>query len=395
MKIAILTSGTLPVPAVQGGAVENLIDFYLDYNERQKEHDITIFSMYAPTVTSHYLLKSSVNHFIYIRTNNVVNRFLRKVYSYFYRGIYDYFIEFFFEKAFKLLSRDKFDLIILENRPGYAVKLNKRLPEIPIIVHLHFDMLNNPNSESLFKDVKGIISVSDFLYSKASPLLQKKCITVHNGIDLSRFIIPDTSEKCEYRKKYNINADDIVIVYSGRISPIKGVKELIEALIIANNSQIKLLIIGGSFYGAQAIDDEYTIKVKELALQIKDQIIFTGFRPYSEIPHLLSIADIAVIPSICDDAFPTTVLEAMAVGLPIIASRRGGIPEQVNEDNAILLSTDANFTQALSEAILRLSKDAHLRHRMSISSRKKSTEFEKDYYSQKFFDAIQQIISNK
>lgn len=43
MKIAILTSGILPVPAVQGGAVENLIDFYLDYNERNNLHDITVF----------------------------------------------------------------------------------------------------------------------------------------------------------------------------------------------------------------------------------------------------------------------------------------------------------------------------------------------------------------
>ena len=45
MKIAILTSGILPVPAVQGGAVENLIDFYLAYNERQKLHDITVYSI--------------------------------------------------------------------------------------------------------------------------------------------------------------------------------------------------------------------------------------------------------------------------------------------------------------------------------------------------------------
>ena len=43
MKIAILTSGILPVPAVLGGAVENLIDFYLEYNERHQLHDITIY----------------------------------------------------------------------------------------------------------------------------------------------------------------------------------------------------------------------------------------------------------------------------------------------------------------------------------------------------------------
>lgn len=58
MKIAILTSGILPVPAVQGGAVENLIDFYLDYNDKNKLHDITIYSVWHPDVERHPALKS-------------------------------------------------------------------------------------------------------------------------------------------------------------------------------------------------------------------------------------------------------------------------------------------------------------------------------------------------
>ena len=45
MKIAILTSGILPVPAVLGGAVENLIDYYLEYNNQHQLHDITVYSV--------------------------------------------------------------------------------------------------------------------------------------------------------------------------------------------------------------------------------------------------------------------------------------------------------------------------------------------------------------
>ena len=65
MRIAILTSGILPVPAVQGGAVENLIDFYLDYNDKNKLHDITIYSVWHPDVERHPALKSDSNHYIY------------------------------------------------------------------------------------------------------------------------------------------------------------------------------------------------------------------------------------------------------------------------------------------------------------------------------------------
>ena len=66
MKIAILTSGILPVPAVQGGAVENLIDFYLEYNDRHRLHDITVYSVWHPDVKRHPALRSEVNHYTYI-----------------------------------------------------------------------------------------------------------------------------------------------------------------------------------------------------------------------------------------------------------------------------------------------------------------------------------------
>ena len=69
MKIAVLTSGILPVPAVQGGAVENLVDFYLEYNDHHKQHDITVYSVWHPDVKKHPALKSEVNHYKYIKQN--------------------------------------------------------------------------------------------------------------------------------------------------------------------------------------------------------------------------------------------------------------------------------------------------------------------------------------
>ena len=70
MRIAILTSGILPVPAVQGGAVENLTDIYLEYNDQHKLHDITIYSIWHPDVKKHPALKSEINHYKYIKVNS-------------------------------------------------------------------------------------------------------------------------------------------------------------------------------------------------------------------------------------------------------------------------------------------------------------------------------------
>ena len=60
MKIAILTCGMLPIPAVQGGAVENLIDYCLEYNDKYHLHDITVFSVFHPDTMDRSALKSIV-----------------------------------------------------------------------------------------------------------------------------------------------------------------------------------------------------------------------------------------------------------------------------------------------------------------------------------------------
>ena len=80
MKIAILTSGILPVPAVQGGAVENLIDFYLEYNNIHKLHDITIYSCKHHETRKHPALKSNVNHYYYIDTSSLLAKIKKRLY---------------------------------------------------------------------------------------------------------------------------------------------------------------------------------------------------------------------------------------------------------------------------------------------------------------------------
>ena len=79
MRIAILTAGVLPVPAVQGGAVENLIDFCLEFNDKYHLHDITVYSISHPAVKNHTALKSKNNHYRFINTNNWIARIKKKI----------------------------------------------------------------------------------------------------------------------------------------------------------------------------------------------------------------------------------------------------------------------------------------------------------------------------
>jgi glycosyltransferase involved in cell wall biosynthesis len=182
------------------------------------------------------------------------------------------------------------------------------------------------------------------------------------------------------------------MVFSGRITKEKGVTELIEALIrLKKHSNIKLLIIGSPFYGNTANDNPFVRDLKQKAEIIKERIIFTGFISYSLMPQYLKISDLAVIPSLWDDPCPNTVLEAQAMGLPIITTRRGGIPEEVTEENAILLETDEKFVDNLAAAILDLYEHPEKRAQMSAASLKRSKLFDKETYAKNFFAALESI----
>ena len=154
---------------------------------------------------------------------------------------------------------------------------------------------------------------------------------------------------------------------------------------------IKLLIIGSSFFGNEVNEDNFIKQLRIKAEPLKNRVIFTGFIPYTQMPNYLKMADVAVIPSVWDDPFPTTVLEAQAMGLPIITTRRGGIPEEVTEDNAILLTTDEHFVDNLASAILDLYEHPEKRKAMSKASLEQSKLFDKERYARDFFNALETV----
>ena len=391
MKIAVLTCGMLPIPAVQGGAVENLIDFYLEYNNIHKLHDITVYSPWDDRIAHHPALLSDVNNYIFIDVTSLKARCERKLRSFFHSNeYYNYFIEYYFEKVYVDLKKKEYDFILLENGAGLAYKLSQRGFK-NIILHMHNEVRQSRAKfhHAIFNNITKIITVSDYIKGKASSLFPiDKIETVHNGIDLNSF----TRKTKPYANRQQIGFDenDFVMVYSGRINKEKGVSELIDAMLLLKDvPNIKLMIIGGTFFGNTDNEDGFVRSLKNKAKAIEQKIIFTGFIPYHEMPDYLQMADIAVIPSIWDDPFPTTELEAQAMGLPIITTIRGGIPEEVSDENAILLDTDEHFVDNLANAILDLYHHPEKRKPMAEASHKRSVLFEKEAFAKNFFAALE------
>lgn len=391
MKIAILTSGILPVPAVQGGAVENLIDFYLEYNDKCQLHDITVYSVWKSDVKRPVEKSSKVNHYHYIQLDGI----WAKVKKYLYQrkhqnGYYHHSVEFFFEQAYKDLQKKDYDLIIIENRPGYALKLKER-SKTPCFLHLHNDFLctETHKAKDIYDGYNRIICVSDYIKKRVnhvSPTTQGKCMTVYNAIDLARFenALPVP------KKDIGLSDDDFTIVYSGRLTEEKGILQLIQAIkqtdIIKN---LKLLIIGASAYGKDKHPTSFIKRLEEESEPIKDRVVFTGFVNYERVPSYLKLADIAVVPSMWEEPFGLTVVEAMAAGLPLITTRSGGIPE-ICEGVATIVERD-NIVDNLAAAILDLYQHPEKRKQMSVASLERSKMFDKEVYARNFFAALNGI----
>lgn len=393
MKIAILTSGILPVPAVQGGAVENLIDFYLEYNDKHRLHDITVYSVWHSDVEHHPAQQSKVNHYRYVKIHTLWAKLKKKFYQFTHgKEYYHYTIEFFLEQTLKHIRKQHYDLIILENRPAYALKL-KAVTDAKLIYHLHNEKLTPvvPQCNDIFAAADKILTVSNYIKNQVQTISPNtsKTETIHNGIDLSAFS-PYTQPMP--RTDIGLSADDFTMVFCGRVNKEKGIMELIEAMnLLHEQTNIKLLVIGSSFYGNADNENTFAKELKAKAAPLKDRIIFTGFVPYEQMPCYLKMADLAIIPSVWDDPFPTTVLEAQAMRLPIITTRRGGIPEEVTAENAILLDTDEHFVDNLAAAILDLYQHPEKRKAMSEASLKRSRLFDKETYAKNFFAALENI----
>ena len=389
MKLAILTCGMLPIPAVQGGAVENLIDFYLEYNNHKKLHDITVFSPWNAKVEIHPALVSEVNHYVYIDTTSLKARIIRKIYQYihFSSDYYNYFIEYYFEKVYRRLKKANYDYIILENCPGYAYKLSQRGYK-NLILHLHNELLhsNSKYHDIIFNSLTKVITVSEYIKERVASISpSNKIQTVFNGIDIPRFSTVESTSVS--RQSIGFSENDFVIVYSGRINKEKGVSELIDAMLLLRDfPHIKLMILGSSFFNNVTDKDTFVNSLKSKSEEIKDKIVFTGFIPYDEVPNYLHIADIAVLPSMWEEPFGLTLVEAMAAGLPLITTQSGGIPE-ICEGVATIVDRK-DIVNNLKNAITDLYNHPDKCQQMAIASQKRAQLFSKETFAKNFFDIL-------
>lgn len=390
MKIAFLTCGMLPIPAVQGGAVENKIDFCLEYNNNTKLHNITVYSPWNQQAVKHPATLSDVNHYIFIDVTSLKAKIARKIYGFIHSNeYYNYYIEYYFEKVYTHLKHQNFDCIYLDNCPGFVLKLAQRGHK-NIILRLGNDLLNSKSkcNEQIFNNLRKILTCSNYIKERVATIRHdNKIQTLYNGIDTKMFSL---NKMVINRKEIGLSDNDFVIVYSGRVNKDKGVSELIDAMLkLKDIPNIKLMIIGSTFFANATNEDEFIKSLKERAKIIKERIIFTGYVRYDLMPSYLHLADIASLPSMWEEPFGLTIVEAMAAGLPLITTRSGGIPE-ICEGVATIVEKE-NIVNNLVSAILNLYQNPDKRRIMAEKAINRAKLFDKKTFTKSFFAALDSI----
>jgi glycosyltransferase involved in cell wall biosynthesis len=194
-------------------------------------------------------------------------------------------------------------------------------------------------------------NVHDFCISHIG-LPASKLTVIHNGVDLP--------EKCpaDARAELGLRPDDFVIGAVGRLYPVKGIQFLVQAL--AQTRVGHLVVIGDG-------PEKSTLELLADRLGVADRIHWAGQRPDAR--NLMPAFDLFVQPSL-HEGMPNTILEAMATGLPVVATAVGGTPEVVAHGVTGLLVSPKS-PHALSEAISVLLDDADLRRRMGKAGRER------------------------
>jgi glycosyltransferase involved in cell wall biosynthesis len=296
------------------------------------------------------------------------------------------------------------DVIHVQHCSQYLPTIRALNPSTKIVLQLHAEWFsqNRPAIlESRLRHVDLVTTVSDYITEKTRrqfPMIAARCETIYNAVDVAEFSRDRNCGAPSRREKR--------ILYAGAVSPHKGLHVLLDAfsIVVKAYPHVQLDIVGlqssyplaenfdlgernliKSVYPFYAYDWSSTLKAKlslappdagtylarlkqRVSAEASGKVAFRGFVPRPELVDLYYDADVFAFAPIWNEGFGIPPIEAMAAGVPVVATRSGAIPEIVRDQQTGLL-VDKNDPRALAESILKLLHDDNLRAKMGRAAR--------------------------
>ncbi len=313
MKLAFICTESLPSPAIRGGAIQMMIDGVAPL--LKETFRLTIYSVSDPDLPD-YEINDNIEYIRYPSDNYVTN-------------------------VAEHLAKQQFAIIHVFNRPKHIPFYRAATPNSKFVLGLHNDVFSERKlsfqlGQEVIEAVDQIVTISHYIKEtivQRFPFAEAKIKVVYSGVNLTDYPpiwSADGKEIREiYRKRFGVEGKT-VIFFSGRLTPNKGPHLLIKAMkkISKENKQTVLVISGGKWFSCDE-QNGYVRYLHQLANPLAQQIIFTNFIPASEIPNIFIMSDLFVCSSQWQEPLARVHYEAMAAGLPVITTNRGGNAEVI------------------------------------------------------------------
>lgn len=234
----------------------------------------------------------------------------------------------------------------------------------PVLVTLHSVLSRKRRHRLAFSlvapRVAGFVAVSESVRRDllARGVRNERVLVQSSGVDLAEFERA-AAERVRVRAALAVSEGEFLVIYVGRIEPVKGVELLLEAAQLLPSGTRVLVVGDGSLREA-------------LARRAPPQVVFLGPVPHERVPGLFAASDAFVLPSVDlpghSEGAPTAILEAFAARVPVIVTRSGGIADLVVDGRTGILVAQRDATM-LARAVRRLHADESLRTELVRNAR--------------------------
>lgn len=269
----------------------------------------------------------------------------------------------------RVMREQRIDIIHTHlTRAAYYGLLLGLLTRKPVVSTVHV-FTSDPAYRWLSRLGNPLIAVSDavrrWLIEYGVPAGEVQ--TVYNATDFVSLNGAHTNAPLEVRGEFGLPPNSKLIGVFAKVTPIKGQDLLLEALpqVLRLHPDVHVLFVG-------SMEGDFARRTQQRAqeLEIHRQVIFTGLR--ADVARLMQAVDVVTLPS-RSETFGLAVLEAMALGKPVVATRVGGLPELVRDGETGIL---VDFTAAsLAHALNELLTSAELRNRLGQTARTFACQF--------------------
>lgn len=372
----------LPVPAVKGGAVETLMQMLIEQNEIEHRVEFVLSCAYdseAEKIAQSYQHtkivfydkeKKSIRYSLFWR----INKLFHKDESVNQLEYYNC----------RLALKNRCDLFVVQGFDCWPYQYLARKFGDRLWVHLHAELVPDQPMVDAFTKT---IAISEFVKRRwLEPCSdgEHECKVVFNCVDEKKFEKREAVSEQELnslRNSLGFAEKDIVLIYVGRIAPVKGVKELLQA--VRKTDNVKLLLIGRM----QEYDMDYVHEIEAMVNEMPDKVKALGYVPNDELYRYYQMADMQVIPSMWEEAAGLVCIEGMYAGLPLIVTDSGGLVEYVTPECA-LIAKRSDVVNELRSTIEQLRDAPELREKMGAVSSERAKRFTKKRYYDDFLEAL-------